>query len=123
MSRFYFAVTAFVLLAAPSASGQYFGIVSACNRDATEFCNTTQSQRNQFAECIKVHFEEFSEQCKIALVKISAVRKACKQDIEQRCATTEIGAGRLFLCVKQHYPALSEPCKDAIGHAALKRLK
>jgi hypothetical protein len=40
----------------------------------------------------KTHFDEFSEPCKVAVVKISAVRKACQKDIEERCSTTKMGA-------------------------------
>jgi hypothetical protein len=59
--KFYLAIAASVLLATPSAAGQYFEVVSACTAGATEFCNTAQSQRNQLAQCIKVHFEELGE--------------------------------------------------------------
>lgn len=123
MTRFYLAIAAFVLLSVPSASGQYLAVASACSRDVTAFCDAARTERSRLAECVKVHFEEVSEPCKAALVKIFAVRKACKKDVEDRCAKTQTGAGRYLLCVKTHYSALSEPCKDAIGQAALNRLK
>src|SRR5262245_29116732 len=69
----------------------------------------------------KAHFEEFSEPCKVALLKIAATREACRTDIGDKCPGLKLGAGRLFLRVKKHFSALSEPCKDAIGHAAAKR--
>jgi cysteine rich repeat protein len=121
--RFYFAIAMFVFLAAPSASGQYVEVVSACSRNATEFCNPAHSQRNQLAQCIEVHFEEFSEPCKVALVKVSAVREACKADIQEQCHHVKPSAGRVLLCVKGHFAALSMPCKDAIGRAAERKIR
>jgi hypothetical protein len=103
-----------------SASGQYVSVILACSRDVTAFCNTAKSEGNRLAECTKAHFQEFSEPCKTALVKIAAVREACRSDVREQCPGIKLGAGRLFLCVKKHFSALSEPCKDAIARASAK---
>jgi hypothetical protein len=112
-----------VLMSVSAASGQYVTAILACSRDVTEFCNTTKSEGDRLAECTKAHFQEFREPCKIALVKIAAVREACRMDIREHCPGIKLGAGRLLMCAKKHFTALSEPCQDAIGHAAAKRLR
>jgi hypothetical protein len=116
------ALAAFLLLSVSAAHSQYVAAILACNRDVTAFCNATRSEGNRLAECTKAHFQEFSEPCKSALVKITAVREACRADVREQCPGIKLGAGRLLLCVKKHFPALSGPCKDAIGQAAAKRL-
>ena len=107
-----------LLLSIPSAFGQYATVIAACTRDVTKFCHAAQPQRNFLAECIEVHFQDFREQCRTALLQIAAVREACNADIEQQCPIARPGAGRILLCVKKHFTALSQSCKDAIGHAA-----
>ena len=74
-------------------------------------------------ECVKAHFQEFTEPCKAALVRISAVRESCEGDIHEKCPATKPGAGRILLCVKKHFAALSEPCKEAIGRAAERKVR
>jgi len=111
-----FAVCA-LMLSVSSSFAQYVSIIHACTQDVMKSCAHGQ-QADPLAECVKVHFEDFSEPCKAALVSIVAVRDACGADIQKQCPTIKPGAGRILLCVKQHFAALSEPCKDAIGHAA-----
>jgi hypothetical protein len=67
---------------------------------------------------VKARFDNFSEPCKAALVRIAVVREACGADIQEHCPAVKPGAGRIFLCVKQHFSALSEPCREEIGKAA-----
>ena len=69
-------------------------------------------------ECVKAHFQDFTEPCKAELVRIAAVREACGTDIHERCPAIKPTAGRILLCVKKHFAILSEPCKEAIGRAA-----
>jgi len=121
VGRICIAFAVLVLLSVSSASGQYVTAILACSRDVAGFCNTAKSEGNRLAECTKAHFEEFSEPCKVALLKIAAAREACRTDIGEQCPGIKLGAGRLLQCVKKHFSALSEPCKDAIGHAAAKR--
>jgi hypothetical protein len=73
-------------------------------------------------ECVKAHFQDFTEPCKTALVKIAAVRESCGADIHEQCPALKPGAGRILLCVKKHFVALSEPCKEAIGRAAERKV-
>src|SRR5262249_1130046 len=110
-----------VLLSLSSASGQYVRAILDCSRDVAGFCNAAKSEGNRLAKCTKAHFEEFSEPCKTALVKIATVREASQPDIRQRSPAIKPGAGRLLPCVKKHFSALSEPCQDAIGDAIAKR--
>ena len=115
----YWAFAVCVLMFAVSSSfAQYVPVIQACTGDVTKVCAAGQPAAGPLAECVKIHFEDFSEPCKEALVKIAAVREACGADIQKHCTDVKPGAGRILLCVKQHFAAMSEPCKDAIGHAA-----
>ena len=69
-------------------------------------------------ECVKAHFQDFTEPCKAALVRIAAVLESCGMDIHEQCPGIEPSAGRILLCVKEHFAALSEPCKEEIARAA-----
>src|SRR5262249_1670478 len=105
-------------LSASPAFGQYATVIQACSRDLMQYCAPTQQGATPLTECVKVHFEEFTEPCKAALVRIAPVRDACGADIQVQCPRIKPTSGRVFLCVKQHFAALSERCKDAIGRAA-----
>ena len=122
MRRIYLFLGAFALLTTSPSFGQYVPAIQACNRDLMKFCAGGQQGTDPLAECVKMHFEDFNESCKAALVRIAAVRDACRADVQKQCATLKPGAGRILLCVKQHFAALSEPCKDAIGHAAERKV-
>jgi hypothetical protein len=74
-------------------------------------------------ECVKAHFQDFTEPCKAALMSIAGVRESCGMDIREQCPDMEPGAGRILLCVKEHFAALSESCKEAIGRAAERKVK
>ena len=62
-------------------------------------------------ECVKAHFQDFTEPRKAALVRIAAVREACGMDIHERCPAIKPTAGRILLCVKKHFTTLSEPAR------------
>ena len=121
MARICLALAVFALPSFSSASAQYVPAILACSRDVAEFCNDAKSEENQLAACTKAHFEEFSDRCKSALIKIARIREACQTDIGKQCPGTKLGGGRLLLCVKKHFSELGEPCKEEIGHAAPKR--
>ena len=106
------------MLSVSSSFGQYVSVIQACTGDVMKFCAAGQREAGPPTECVKAHFEDFTEHCKAALVRIAAVHDACGTDIQKQCPTTKPGAGRIFLCVKQHFSALSEPCKEALGKAA-----
>jgi hypothetical protein len=108
----------FVVLSVFPAFGQYVAIIQSCNRDVTEFCAPIQRGGVRLTECIKAHFQNFTEPCQAALVRIAGVRESCGVDIEQQCPAIKPSGGRILLCVKERFSALSERCKDAIGHAA-----
>jgi hypothetical protein len=101
-----------------SSFGQYLSVIQTCSRDVARFCASDRGGGSPPTECVKTHFDNFSESCKAALVRIGVVREACREDIQELCPAVKPGAGRVFLCVKQHFSALSEACKEAIGHAA-----
>ena len=123
MGRIYWAFVVMVLLLVSPAFGQYVEVIQACRRDVLEFCAPDRAEGSRLTECTKAHFQDFTEPCKAALVKIGAVREACGVDIQKQCPGLKPGAGRILLCVKQHFAALSEPCKDAIGHAAERKVR
>ena len=110
----------FMLLSISSGSAQYVPAIQACSRDVTEFCNASKSGGN-LVECTKAHFQNFSESCAVALVKLAPIREACRADIREQCPAVKPGSGRLLLCVKKRFAALSASCKDAIGRAAAKQ--
>ena len=117
--KIYLALAVCVLMLSVSSSfGQYVSVIQACTGDVMKFCAAGQHEAGSLAECVKAHFEDFTEHCKAALVRIAAVHDACGTDIQKQCPTTKPGAGRIFFCVQQHFSALSEPCKEALGKAA-----
>src|SRR5262249_944025 len=118
MGRTYLAIVMFVLLSVSPSFGQYVSVIQACSRDIERICGTGRLEASPLAECVKTHFDNFSETCKAALTRIAAVREACAADIHEHCPTVKPGAGRILMCVKQHFAAMSEPCKEAIGHGA-----
>ena len=111
-----------LMLSVVSSFGQYASVIHACTQDVMKSCAHGQ-QADPLAECVKLHFEDFSEPCKAALVSIVAVRDACGAAIQKQCPAIKPGAGRILLCVKQHFAALSESCKDAIGHSAERKAR
>ena len=117
MRRIFWVFAILVFLGSP-ASSQYVPVIQACSRDVVAFCGRDRTDGSRLAECTKAHFQDFTEPCKAALVKTTAVFKACGLDIQQKCTRVKAGAGRILLCVKQHFAAMRQPCKDAIGHAA-----
>ena len=118
MKGTYLALAIFALVSVSSSFGQYASVIQACTGDVMKFCAVSQQGAGPVTECVKTHFDNFSEPCKAALVRIAVVREACGADIQEHCPAVKPGAGRIFLCVKQHFSALSEPCKEAIGKAA-----
>jgi len=122
MGRTYLAVAMFVLLAVSPSFGQYVSVIQACTRDIEKSCTAGQQGAGPLAECIKTHFEDFTEPRRAALLRISAVREACGADIQKQCSGVRPGAGRILLRMKQRFAAMSESCKDAIGHAAERKV-
>ena len=123
VGRIYSAFAIIALLLVSPAFGQYVAVIQACSRDVLEFCASDGAKGSRLTECTKAHFQEFTEPCKAALVKIRAVREACGADIQKQCPGVRPGAGRILMCVKRHFAALSEPCKDSIGHAAERKVR
>jgi len=110
------------LLSASPALGQYVRVIEACSRDVTRSCAPAPAGRGPLIECIRAHFQDFTEPCKSALAQIPEVLKSCREDVQKQCPAVRPSAGRVVLCVKKHYAALSDPCKEAIGRAAERRL-
>ena len=123
MGRYHLPFAMFVLLSASPAFGQYVDVIQACSRDVTASCAPAQPGRGPLMECVKAHFQDFTEPCKAALVKIAAVRNSCGKDIHEQCPAIKPTAGKVLLCVKAHFAALSGPCKEAIGRAAERKLR
>ena len=107
-----------VLLSVSPASAQYVRVIQACSQDVTHSCAPAASGARPLVECIRAHFQDFTEPCQAALLQIPEVLKSCGDDIEKQCPGVVPAGGRVVLCVKRHFAALSEPCKEAIGRAA-----
>ena len=118
MARFSLIFAMLVLLSVSPASAQYVRAIQACSQDLTRSCAPAASGARPLVECIRAHFEDFTEPCQAALLQIPGVLKSCGDDIEKQCPGVAPSGGRVLLCVKRHFAALSEPCKEAIGHAA-----
>src|SRR5260370_35703740 len=99
----------FVLLSGCAAFGQYVTVIQACSRDVTVACAPAQPGRGPLMECVKAHFQDFTEPCKAALVRSAAGREACGTDIHERCPAIKPTAGRISLGVKKHVALLSKP--------------
>lgn len=123
MRKSYLAFAILVLVSVTPALGQYLMVIEACSKDVSNSCGPAQPSRGPLMECVKVHFQEFTEPCKAALVRIAVVRESCGGDIHEKCPATKPGAGRILLCIKKHFAALSEPCKEAIGRAAERKVR
>ena len=118
MRDYFLASAVCVLISISPAFGQYVTVIEACSRDVVVSCGPAQLGRGPLMECVKAHFQDFTEPCKAALVRIAAVLESCGMDIHEQCPGIEPSAGRILLCVKEHFAALSEPCKEEIGRAA-----
>jgi len=125
MGRIYWPVLIFgLLLVSPTlGQGQYVAVIQACNRDVVQFCAPDRPDGIRLAKCTQTHFQDFSESCKAALVKIASQIDACGEDIHEQCPGIRPSAGRILLCVKQHFISLSDSCKAAIGNAAEQKFR
>ena len=124
MGRIYWDLAILALVLVSPAFGQYVGVIQACSRDVVKFCAPDRPDGNRLIECTEAHFQDFTEACKAALVKIAAVRDACRVDIQGQCPGVKPSAGRILLCVKQQFAALgvflalAQRCRN--GHSAPK---
>jgi hypothetical protein len=120
-SSLIFAMLVLVFSVSP-AFAQYVRVIQACSRDVTHSCAPSLSGAHPLVECVRAHFQDFTEPCQAALTRIPAVLETCGDDIQKQCPGVEPSAGRILICVKGHFAALSEPCKEAIGRAAEREL-
>jgi hypothetical protein len=111
-----------VLISVSPVFAQYVRIIQACSQDVARSCAPAPSGTRPLVECVRAHFQDFTEPCQAALLQIPAVLKSCGDDIQKQCPGVEPGAGRILICVKGHFAVLSEPCKEAIGRAAEREL-
>jgi hypothetical protein len=91
MRAIYLASAMIMPIAVSPSFAQYVSVIHACTRDVAKSCGTGQ-QSDPLVECVKVHFEDFTEPCKAALVSIAAVREVCGADIQKQCPTVKPGA-------------------------------
>jgi hypothetical protein len=59
----YFAT--FLALSVTSAFGQYLPVAQRCTRDITALCGAGQPGASPLVECVKTHFQDFSERAKL----------------------------------------------------------
>jgi Cysteine rich repeat len=89
-------------------------VLKTCATDLKQCPGTGDSRRT----CVKLHYQDFSLPCQLALVKQAAIRKACTGDVKKNCADIVPGGGRIEACMKDHFADVSEGCKETISHAA-----
>ena len=123
MVRLYWPSLIFSLLFVSPSFGQYVAVIQACNRDIVQFCAPDRPDGMGLAKCTEAHFQDFTESCKAALVKIASQIEACGADIHEQCPDKKPNAGRILLCVKQHFTSLSDSCKAAISNAAERKVR
>src|SRR5262249_55892520 len=70
MGRIYWPFLIFGLLFVSPTFGQYVPVIQACNRDVVQFCAPDRPNGMRLAKCTQTHFQDFTESCKAALVKI-----------------------------------------------------
>jgi hypothetical protein len=61
VGRSYLAFAMLVLLLVSPAFGQYVSVIQACSRDITDLCAPAQPGGGSLVECIKAHFQDFTE--------------------------------------------------------------
>jgi Cysteine rich repeat len=110
------AVAFFTIAAIPSAVLAQQDIVAACTSDVAAQCAGHQLGEGR-AACVKTRFKSFSLPCRLALVRMAAVRRACKADVKKSCADVRPGGGRIETCLKDHFEELSDGCQETISHA------
>src|SRR3974390_1886347 len=74
-----------LMLSVSSSFGQYVPVIQTCSRDVAQFCALDRRGASPLTECVKTHFDNFSEPCRAALVRIAVVREACGADIQRHC--------------------------------------
>ena len=72
MGRLYWPSLIFSLLFVSPSFGQYVAVIQACNRDIVQFCAPDRPDGMGLAKCTEAHFQDFTESCKAALVKIAS---------------------------------------------------
>ena len=122
MARFYLIFSILVLVSVSPVFAQYVRIIQACSQDVARSCAPAPLGTHPLVECVRTHFQGFTEPCQVALLRIPAVLTSCADDIQKQCPGIEPSAGRILICVRGHFAALSEPCKEAIGRAAEREL-
>jgi hypothetical protein len=122
VARFYLIFPILILVSISPVFAQYVRVIQACNHDVAHSCSPDPSGTRPLVECVRAHFQDFTEPCQTALMRIPAVLNSCADDIQKQCPGIEPSAGRILICVKGHFAALSEPCKEEIGRAAEREL-
>jgi hypothetical protein len=101
VGRIYWSCLFLGLIFVSPALGQYVAVIQACNRDLAEFCAPDRPDGFHLAKCTEAHFQDFTESCQAALVKIASLAAACGADVHEHCPGVRPNAGRILQCVKQ----------------------
>ena len=88
--------------------------IGACAADIRKHCADIQPGEGRISACVKEHFNDLSDACKVRLARIAAVAKACIPDVKEHCASAGRGRGRIATCLKGILTDLSDTCKAAL---------
>ena len=86
----------------------------ACAADIRKHCADIQPGEGRVSACVKEHFNDLSDACKVRLARTAAVAKACSPDVKKHCASAGRGRGRIATCLKDALADLSDTCKEAL---------
>ena len=85
-----------------------------CAAEIRKHCADVQPGEGRIGACVKEHFNDLSDACKVRLARTAAVAKACIPDVKERCASAGRGRGRIATCLKDALADLSDTCKAAL---------
>ena len=88
--------------------------IGACAADIRKHCADIQPGEGRISACVKEHFNDLSDACRVRLARIAAVAKACIPEVKEHCANAGRGRGRIATCLKGVFADLSDTCKAAL---------
>ena len=97
-----------------TASAMAQSRIGACAADIRKHCADIQPGEGRISACVKEHFNDLSDACKVRLTRIAAVAKACSPDVKKHCASAGRGRGRIATCLRDTIADLSDTCKAAL---------
>ena len=88
----------------------------ACAADIKTQCGDEMKKGGAvLKDCMKTHFSDLSEDCKVAIIRAAAVGKACRADAKKLCGDAKRDGGGMASCMRSHVADLSDGCKEALA--------